>query len=138
MVCKPVYSHGLQASSPENSPLFNNPILYKQVVGSLQYFTFIRPDITFAINWVCQHMQNHANFILLKLRGYFYMGTLDSFLLPILIFSNRLIRMLTNFEEINNNRILHICWSKFYLLVLQEATYGFLDPALKLKTAQWQ
>lgn len=77
MDCKPVYSHGLQASSPENSPLFNNHILYKEVVGSLQYFTFIRPDITFAINWLCQHMQNHGNFILLKLRGYFDMGTLE-------------------------------------------------------------
>ncbi|KAM2241198.1 hypothetical protein ACFXTI_010508 [Malus domestica] len=33
-----------------------NPTSYRSVVGALQYLTITRPDITYAVNQVCQHM----------------------------------------------------------------------------------
>ncbi|CAN6726258.1 unnamed protein product [Malus baccata var. baccata] len=36
---------------------FNNPTLYRSVVGALQYLTFTRPDIAFSVHQVCQFMQ---------------------------------------------------------------------------------
>lgn len=35
-----------------------NATTYRGLVGSLQYLTFTRPDITHAVNRVCQHFQN--------------------------------------------------------------------------------
>lgn len=35
---------------------YNNPELYRSVVGALQYLTFTRPDITFLVHQVCQFM----------------------------------------------------------------------------------
>lgn len=34
----------------------SNPDLYRSLVGSLQYLTLTRPEISFAVNTVCQHM----------------------------------------------------------------------------------
>ncbi|KAD4981730.1 hypothetical protein E3N88_18401 [Mikania micrantha] len=46
-----------------DSPLFDNPVKYRQIVGALQYVTLSRPDLAFAVNKVCQFMhsptQNH-------------------------------------------------------------------------------
>jgi hypothetical protein len=39
----------------DSSP-FENPVKYRQVVGALQYATLSRPDITYAVNKVCQFM----------------------------------------------------------------------------------
>ncbi|KAM1299642.1 hypothetical protein ACFX2H_010922 [Malus domestica] len=36
---------------------FNNPALYRSLVGALQYLTFTRPDISFAVHQVYQFMQ---------------------------------------------------------------------------------
>ncbi|XP_018507040.2 uncharacterized mitochondrial protein AtMg00810-like [Pyrus x bretschneideri] len=36
---------------------YNNPALYRSLVGALQYLTFTRPDISFAVHQVCQFMQ---------------------------------------------------------------------------------
>jgi hypothetical protein len=41
-----------------DSSLFDNPVKYRQVVGALQYVTLSRPDITFAVNKVCQFMHS--------------------------------------------------------------------------------
>jgi len=41
------------------NPLFSNPTHFCQIVGALQYLTFTRPDICFAVNRVCQFM--HAS-----------------------------------------------------------------------------
>ncbi|PKU59087.1 Retrovirus-related Pol polyprotein from transposon TNT 1-94 [Dendrobium catenatum] len=37
---------------------FPDPTLYRRLAGSLQYLTITRPDIAFATNRVCHHMQN--------------------------------------------------------------------------------
>lgn len=37
---------------------YNNPGLCRSIVGALQYLTFIRLDIAFAVHQVCQFMQN--------------------------------------------------------------------------------
>jgi hypothetical protein len=37
-------------------PLFSNPTQFCQIVDVLQYLTFKRPDIYFAINIICQFM----------------------------------------------------------------------------------
>ncbi|XP_024187996.1 uncharacterized mitochondrial protein AtMg00810-like [Rosa chinensis] len=36
--------------------LLSNPSLYRSIVGALQYLTFTRPDIAFAVNTFCQFM----------------------------------------------------------------------------------
>ncbi|KAF5470623.1 hypothetical protein F2P56_011125 [Juglans regia] len=37
---------------------FEDPSLYRSVVGSLQYLAFTRPDISYAVNCVCQYMHS--------------------------------------------------------------------------------
>ncbi|GAU44375.1 hypothetical protein TSUD_243070 [Trifolium subterraneum] len=49
------------ASKPNELPDDNNPVdatEYRRLCGSLQYLTFTRPDLTHAVNLVCQHFQN--------------------------------------------------------------------------------
>ncbi|XP_017186642.2 uncharacterized mitochondrial protein AtMg00810-like [Malus domestica] len=41
----------------DNSSPFNNPAAYRNIVGALQYLTFTRLDIAFAVHQVCQFMQ---------------------------------------------------------------------------------
>ncbi|XP_047258148.1 uncharacterized mitochondrial protein AtMg00810-like [Capsicum annuum] len=42
----------------EDSPPFSDPTLYRSLVGGLQYLTFTRPDIIFAVNQVSQFMHS--------------------------------------------------------------------------------
>ncbi|GJU41602.1 retrovirus-related pol polyprotein from transposon TNT 1-94 [Tanacetum coccineum] len=63
--CNPMSSPMVTSSSLslDDSTAFSNPVKYQQVVGSLQYVTLSRPNITFAFNKVCQYMhaptENH-------------------------------------------------------------------------------
>jgi hypothetical protein len=55
--CKPVdspVSHSKVILLPDH--LFSDPTRFCQIVGALQYLTFTRPDICFAVNRVCQFM----------------------------------------------------------------------------------
>ncbi|KAB2612930.1 hypothetical protein D8674_035246 [Pyrus ussuriensis x Pyrus communis] len=40
---------------------YNNPTMYRSIVGALQYLTFTRPDIAFSVHQVCQFMQAPMN-----------------------------------------------------------------------------
>jgi hypothetical protein len=46
-------SHKLQ---PSSEAILSDPTQYRSLVGALQYATFTRPDITYAVNQVCQYM----------------------------------------------------------------------------------
>ncbi|KAD5508938.1 hypothetical protein E3N88_16641 [Mikania micrantha] len=52
-----------QILSSNDSPTLADPTRYRQIVGALQYASLSRPDITFAVNKVCQYMhtptENH-------------------------------------------------------------------------------
>ena len=65
--------------SINDSPTFSDPTKYRQVVGGLQYATLSRPDITFAVNKVCQFMhaptENHWSAVKRILR--YLKGTID-------------------------------------------------------------
>ncbi|KAK9060220.1 hypothetical protein SSX86_020924 [Deinandra increscens subsp. villosa] len=39
-----------------SGPDFDNPTLYRSLAGALQYLTFTRPDISYAVQQVCVHM----------------------------------------------------------------------------------
>jgi histone deacetylase 1/2 len=58
--CKPVstpLSTSEKLSTYEGTPLGpNDSISYRSVVGALQYLTLTRPDISFAVNKVCQFL----------------------------------------------------------------------------------
>ncbi|XP_028084712.1 uncharacterized protein LOC114285834 [Camellia sinensis] len=71
---------------PTKSPIlptadlpFDQPALYRSLVGALQYLTITRPDLAFAVNSACQHMHcpliSHFNAVKRLLR--FLKGTLD-------------------------------------------------------------
>ena len=40
------------------SPPFEDPSLYRSMVGSLQYITITRPELAYGVNCVCQFMQH--------------------------------------------------------------------------------
>lgn len=42
--------------SKQETTCFENPTLYRSVVGALQYATITRPEISFSVNKVCQYM----------------------------------------------------------------------------------
>ncbi|KAM1411728.1 hypothetical protein ACFXTH_024343 [Malus domestica] len=50
--CTPLGSTKLD----HTGPLLSNPTEYRSLVGGLQYLTWTRPDLSFAINQICQFM----------------------------------------------------------------------------------
>ncbi|XP_026385097.1 uncharacterized protein LOC113280726 [Papaver somniferum] len=42
----------------DDYPYFDDPTLYTSIVGSFQYATTTRPDIGYAFNRACQHIQS--------------------------------------------------------------------------------
>ncbi|XP_013615161.1 PREDICTED: uncharacterized mitochondrial protein AtMg00810-like, partial [Brassica oleracea var. oleracea] len=65
--------------SDEGSPPMSDPTLYRSLAGALQYLTFTRPDIAFAVQQVCLFMhallESHYNALKRILR--YIKGTLD-------------------------------------------------------------
>ena len=55
--CKPVDTPASVAKLDlQSTELFSDATRFRQVVGALQYLTFTRPDICYAVNKVCQFM----------------------------------------------------------------------------------
>lgn len=53
--CKPCSTPMIpKQDSPPNSDLFANATFYKELVGSLQYLLFARPDLAYSVNNVSQ------------------------------------------------------------------------------------
>lgn len=50
--CTPLGSQKLD----HNGPLLSNPTEYRSIVGGLQYLTWTRQDLAFAVNQICQFM----------------------------------------------------------------------------------
>ncbi|CAN6722330.1 unnamed protein product [Malus baccata var. baccata] len=67
------------SSLDHNSPLLSNPAEYRSLVGGLQYLTWSRPDLSFAVNLVCQFMhqprESHLQAVKRILR--YLKGTID-------------------------------------------------------------
>lgn len=53
---------------PNQQELFSDPTYFRSLAGKLQYLTLTRPDIQFAVNYVCQkmHQPTMSDFQLLK------------------------------------------------------------------------
>ncbi|XP_049932797.1 uncharacterized mitochondrial protein AtMg00810-like [Nymphaea colorata] len=56
--CKPVGTPSVlnQRLSAQDGELYEDPTQYRSIVGALQYLTFTRPDIIYAVNQVSQFM----------------------------------------------------------------------------------
>ncbi|PKU59636.1 Retrovirus-related Pol polyprotein from transposon TNT 1-94 [Dendrobium catenatum] len=84
--CKPAPTPMAPESKKSTSSTqpFHDPPLYRRLAGSLQYLSITRPDIAFATNRVCQHMQQPSDkdFQALKRLLRYINGTL-SYGLPI-------------------------------------------------------
>ncbi|PKU65758.1 Retrovirus-related Pol polyprotein from transposon TNT 1-94 [Dendrobium catenatum] len=83
--CKPAASPAsLQSKTPQDETLFADPHLFHKITGSLQYLSITRPDISFTINSICQHMHQPRNcdYTALKRLLRYIKGTAD-FGLPI-------------------------------------------------------
>ncbi|XP_022004090.1 uncharacterized mitochondrial protein AtMg00810-like [Helianthus annuus] len=55
-VATPVDTQSKLASEPDS--LFDDPTTYRSLAGALQYLTFTRPDIAYAVQQVCMHMHS--------------------------------------------------------------------------------
>lgn len=53
---------------PDESTLFSQPTYFRSLAGKLQYLTLTRPDLQFAVNYICQrmHAPTESDFLLLK------------------------------------------------------------------------
>lgn len=62
-----------------SSPLLSHPAKYRSLVGGLQYLTWTKPDLSFAINLVCQFMHNprESHFQVVKQILRYLKGSLD-------------------------------------------------------------
>jgi hypothetical protein len=58
--CKPCSSPFVSPSKMASDlvELLPDPTPYRSLMGALQYLTFTRPDLSFAVNSLCQHMQS--------------------------------------------------------------------------------
>ncbi|XP_019160714.1 PREDICTED: uncharacterized protein LOC109157268 [Ipomoea nil] len=83
--CKPLSTPAstTQPVTPSNEP-FDNPTQYRRIVGALQYLTITRPDLSYAVNRLCQFMHtptvDHWGMVKRVLR--YVKGTMDYGLRP--------------------------------------------------------
>ncbi|KAJ0521210.1 putative RNA-directed DNA polymerase [Helianthus annuus] len=65
--------------SATEGPLFDDPTLYRSLAGALQYLTFTRPDISYAVQQVClfMHEPREPHFAFMKRIFRYLQGTMD-------------------------------------------------------------
>ncbi|KAI3669789.1 hypothetical protein L6452_41196 [Arctium lappa] len=65
--------------SATDGDLFSDPTLYRSLAGALQYLTFTRPDISYAVQQVClfMHEPRDPHYAFLKRILRYLQGTLD-------------------------------------------------------------
>uniref|UniRef100_A0A2N9I261 Reverse transcriptase Ty1/copia-type domain-containing protein n=1 Tax=Fagus sylvatica TaxID=28930 RepID=A0A2N9I261_FAGSY len=56
--CKPCSTPFVSGSKPASVAFLNDPTSFRSLIGALQYLTFTRPDLSFAANSLCEHMQS--------------------------------------------------------------------------------
>lgn len=58
--CKPCISPSVIKPNPSSVSFapFSSPVLFRSIVGALQYLTITHPDLAFAVNQACQHMHS--------------------------------------------------------------------------------
>ncbi|XP_037496951.1 uncharacterized mitochondrial protein AtMg00810-like [Jatropha curcas] len=44
--------------STDSGSSYDDPLLYRRLAGALQYLTFTRPDLSYAVQQICLHMHN--------------------------------------------------------------------------------
>ncbi|XP_019167328.1 PREDICTED: uncharacterized protein LOC109163064 [Ipomoea nil] len=54
--CKNLATLAFVTRSESSNALFENPTLYQSLAGALQYLTVTRPDLSYAVNRLCQFM----------------------------------------------------------------------------------
>ncbi|XP_042494177.1 uncharacterized mitochondrial protein AtMg00810-like [Macadamia integrifolia] len=76
---KPMSTPMVLWSSIDDTTPFFDVILYRSLVGALQYLTMTRPDLSFAVNSVCQYMHapTISHFGMVKRILRYVKGTLD-------------------------------------------------------------
>ncbi|KAI3496112.1 hypothetical protein L1887_38462 [Cichorium endivia] len=78
--CKPARTPAdTSAKFDGTGPPVSDPTLYRSLAGALQYLTFTRPDITYAVQQVCLYMHDprEPHFTALKRILRYIRGTLD-------------------------------------------------------------
>lgn len=72
---------------PHQDQLFSEPTYFRSLAGKLQYLTLTRPDIQFAVNFVCQkmHTPTISDFQLLKRILRYLKGTIS---MGVIVFSD--------------------------------------------------
>ena len=127
--------------------LFQDPTLYRSVVGALQYVTLTRPEISFAVNKVSRFMakplESHWAVVKRILRylkvpcpiGYFF----SMLLLPspwLFVYFVMLIGLLTWMTGVQPQGQLSFLVQIWYLGGLKNRR-SLLSPVLKLSTVVW-
>ncbi|XP_019164352.1 PREDICTED: uncharacterized protein LOC109160521 [Ipomoea nil] len=78
--CKPLATPAAvsQVVSP-SSQSYENPTQYRRIVGALQYLTITHPDLSYAVNQLCQfmHFPTDEHCALVKRVLWYVKGTLD-------------------------------------------------------------
>ena len=66
--CKPLATPSPVVTPTSKSALYDDPTLYRSVVGALQYLNMTNPDIAFAINQACcsMHSPHSTDWVQLK------------------------------------------------------------------------
>ena len=78
-LCKPLATPIPIGNPISKSNPCDTPALYRSIVGALQYLNMTRPDIAFAVNYVCRsmHSPQSADWVRLKHLLRYLKGTID-------------------------------------------------------------